>query len=123
MRRAPFTQVTRSLITLSALGALLITLFVAGYTLGASDRTPVSAQNAEQPEETETLFEPFWETWALLHENYVDPLDDEALMEAALRGCSARSATRTPIIWTRRPSRGLTNRWAARMRASARLSA
>ncbi|MCC6800189.1 MAG: S41 family peptidase [Anaerolineae bacterium] len=86
MRRAPFTQVTRSLITLSALSALLITLFVAGYTLGASDRTPVSAQGDGPTEETGALFEPFWETWTLLHENYVDPLDDEALMEGALRG-------------------------------------
>lgn len=83
MRRANFA---RNLIALSAVIALLAALFVAGYTFGASERRPASAQGSDQPEDTETLFEPFWETWTLLHENYVDPLDDEALMEGALRG-------------------------------------
>jgi carboxyl-terminal processing protease len=35
---------------------------------------------------TEALFAPFWETWDLLHSSYVDPLDDQTLMEAALNG-------------------------------------
>ena len=43
---------------------------------------------------------PFWETWNLLHENYVDPLDDTALMESALRMMQS-SAIPTPTIWTR----------------------
>ena len=35
----------------------------------------------------ETLFAPFWEAWNLLHLYFVDqPLDDNALMEGAIRG-------------------------------------
>lgn len=63
---------------------LIALTFSAGYLVGQ--------QNANQPtaiaqgDETEELFSPFWETWNLLHETYVEPLDDEALMEAALNG-------------------------------------
>ena len=39
------------------------------------------------PEELEQTFAPFWETWTLLHENFVDqPLDDLALMRGAISG-------------------------------------
>ncbi|NMC15485.1 MAG: S41 family peptidase [Chloroflexi bacterium] len=39
------------------------------------------------PEELEQTFAPFWETWTLLHENFVDqPLDDVALMRGAISG-------------------------------------
>jgi carboxyl-terminal processing protease len=42
------------------------------------------------PLEQTTLFAPFWETWDLLHENYVDqPLDDTALMQGAIEGMLA----------------------------------
>ena len=39
------------------------------------------------PAELEKTFAPFWETWTLLHENFVDqPLDDVALMRGAISG-------------------------------------
>ncbi len=39
------------------------------------------------PAELEQTFAPFWETWTLLHENFVDqPLDDVALMRGAISG-------------------------------------
>ena len=39
------------------------------------------------PEELQQTFAPFWETWTLLHENFVDqPLDDVALMRGAISG-------------------------------------
>jgi carboxyl-terminal processing protease len=42
------------------------------------------------PTEQTALFAPFWETWDLLHENYVDqPLDDTALMQGAIEGMLA----------------------------------
>jgi carboxyl-terminal processing protease len=35
----------------------------------------------------ETLFAPFWETWNIVHEDFVDqPVDDIALMQGAIRG-------------------------------------
>ena len=42
------------------------------------------------PEELKTLFDPFWESWRLLHENFVDqPLDDVTLMRGAIQGMLA----------------------------------
>jgi carboxyl-terminal processing protease len=35
----------------------------------------------------EQLFRPFWETWQIVHDQYVDqPVDDEALMRGAIKG-------------------------------------
>lgn len=45
---------------------------------------------ANTPEELEELFKPFWESWDLLHKNYVDqPLDDLTLMRGAIQGMLA----------------------------------
>lgn len=39
------------------------------------------------PEELRDLFEPFWQAWQLVHDQYVDqPVDDQALMRGAIRG-------------------------------------
>jgi len=39
------------------------------------------------PAELEELFQPFWESWQILHTNYVDqPLDDVQLMRGAIEG-------------------------------------
>ena len=44
-------------------------------------------QNATTPEELQTTFAPFWETWNLIHTQYVDqPVDDVALMQGAING-------------------------------------
>ncbi|MCZ7545215.1 MAG: hypothetical protein M5R40_17575 [Anaerolineae bacterium] len=54
-----------------------------------------SARRARRPapqagpaQDVEALFAPFWETWDVLHQVYVDAeqLDDAALMEGALQG-------------------------------------
>jgi carboxyl-terminal processing protease len=65
---------------------LIAAVFTGGYLLGAHAPNESAGAQGNQPPETEELFAPFWETWTLLHENYVDPLDDEELMESALRG-------------------------------------
>jgi carboxyl-terminal processing protease len=73
---------------------IVIAVFVSGFTLGSlHSASPASAQTEtvptlvpEPPDGTQTLFKPFWEAWTLLHQNYVDPLDDNMLMEGALSG-------------------------------------
>jgi len=41
----------------------------------------------ETPTDVNTLFEPFWETWRIVHEQYVDqPVNDMDLMRGAIRG-------------------------------------
>jgi carboxyl-terminal processing protease len=42
---------------------------------------------AATPVDRETLFAPFWQSWDIVHDNFVDqPVDDEALMRGAIRG-------------------------------------
>jgi carboxyl-terminal processing protease len=42
---------------------------------------------AASPEELEELFEPFWEAWQVIHEQYVDqPVNDEEMMRGAISG-------------------------------------
>ena len=48
---------------------------------------PTAEQQAATPSELQALFEPFWEAWNIVHEQYVDqPVDDVALMQGAIRG-------------------------------------
>ena len=59
---------------------------------GNADEPPVIStvspdQQATTPDELETLFQPFWEAWNIVHDEYVDqPVDDLALMQGAIRG-------------------------------------
>jgi carboxyl-terminal processing protease len=49
--------------------------------------TPAPAGQASTPKELQDLFGPFWQTWDLVHQEYVDqPVNDELLMRGAIRG-------------------------------------
>jgi carboxyl-terminal processing protease len=51
--------------------------------------TPVGASDAT-PDNLKTLFAPFWETWTLVHQQYVDqPVNDTKLMQGAINGMLA----------------------------------
>ena len=44
-------------------------------------------QQSATPNELDTLFQPFWEAWNIVHDEYVDqPVDDTVLMQGAIRG-------------------------------------
>lgn len=44
-------------------------------------------QKTTTPADMEDLFEPFWQSWDIVHELYIDqPVDDEAMMQGAIRG-------------------------------------
>lgn len=48
--------------------------------------TPIAADEAT-PEDLETLFKPFWQTWGIVDDQFVEqPVDEEALMRGAIRG-------------------------------------
>lgn len=79
----------RRIFTASVLVVAMVSMFVFGYVIGMHpSNSAVQAQDSPG-DDTEELFEPFWEAWGLLHENYVDPLDDNTLMEGALTGMMA----------------------------------
>jgi carboxyl-terminal processing protease len=52
--------------------------------------SPIQESNPtiiQTPADLEELFAPFWETWEIIHQRFVDqPLDDEALMRGAIQG-------------------------------------
>ena len=57
--------------------------------LPPSECPPCPYVNAEgdTPEEYKNLFAPFWETWDIIHDQFVDqPVDDLALMRGAING-------------------------------------
>jgi len=48
---------------------------------------PYIDPSGSTPEEYQELFAPFWETWDIVHQEYVDqPVDDLALMRGAIEG-------------------------------------
>jgi len=52
--------------------------------------SPSPQEQSSTPTELQTLFQPFWETWNLVHDQYVDqPVDDIALMRGAITGMLA----------------------------------
>jgi carboxyl-terminal processing protease len=56
---------------------------------GAPEPAPTVSppQQSTTPDELETLFQPFWEAWNIVHDDYVDqPVDDLLLMQGAIRG-------------------------------------
>jgi carboxyl-terminal processing protease len=60
--------------------------------LAASEEPPVvptvsPEQQSATPDELDTLFQPFWEAWNIVHDEYVDqPVDNTVLMQGAIRG-------------------------------------
>ena len=97
------TNTTKWILSLFVLGILLGGAFSGGLIVGhlmpatnqlpgLSDLLPSGAgvqpeQETATPDDLETLFAPFWEAWNIVHNQYVDqPLDDQALMQGAIRG-------------------------------------
>jgi len=58
-----------------------------GWLIPDQKDTDLSLQATPEPDELETLFMPFWDTWQFVHEQYlVQPVDDTKLMQGAIRG-------------------------------------
>ncbi len=94
----------RHLLTGIFTGVLLITIFAGGFAAGylVKDATPAGifdsptqppaptpAPEMEEatPNELSVLFAPFWESWQIVHDDYVDqPVNDLELMQGAISG-------------------------------------
>jgi carboxyl-terminal processing protease len=79
---------SHSHLLVTGLGVLLaLGLFGGGYLLGSHHATRTACAQAGTPGDLEELFKPFWETWNIIHEDYVNqPLDDRVLVEGAIEG-------------------------------------
>src|SRR5665811_673715 len=48
---------------------------------------PTATGQAQTSTDVQTLFKPFWESWDLVHQQYVDqPVDNTSLMQGAIKG-------------------------------------
>ena len=60
------------------------------YARSSDFMLAIGGEKTSDSESVKALFEPFWESWDLLHMYFVDqPLDDNAMMEGAIRGMMA----------------------------------
>ncbi|MCC7450491.1 MAG: S41 family peptidase [Anaerolineae bacterium] len=62
-------------------------IFGFGYVLGTTN--PIAWAQGGRPAGTDQLFGPFWEAWNTVHRSYVDPMDDDTLMQGAISGMVA----------------------------------
>jgi carboxyl-terminal processing protease len=89
----------RTLTTIMVTALMAVAVFVGGFVAGhytALPNSPVfsfagleglTGRASTDPQSREALFAPFWETWDLVHQQYVDqPVDDVTLMRGAISG-------------------------------------
>src|SRR3954469_1262643 len=65
---------------------VVVLIFGMGFFAGVTNRSTFAQGQTGQPANAEALFSPFWEAWNLVHQRYVDPIDDQKLMEGATSG-------------------------------------
>ena len=67
---------------------LLVGACASGFIIGTvTARANTIGESSAGAEGTETLFAPFWETWQIVHQHYLEqPVDDVAMMQGAIRG-------------------------------------
>lgn len=91
-------QLLKSILTCGLIALTSLALFAGGAAtgfavaqlggdFGLSGVSGASPEGSDTPTELQTTFEPFWQAWRILHDNYYEqPLDDTQLMQGAIRG-------------------------------------
>ena len=67
---------------------LLVVACASGFIIGTvTARANVTSESTTGAEGTDELFAPFWETWEIVHQYYLEqPVDDVVMMQGAIRG-------------------------------------
>jgi len=97
MKSKAFITVISVIVAVVLLAGACSAGFVAGRVFTPSQQmvsllpglgeTPVPENQAGTPSDLSQLFVPFWQTWTLVHDQYVDqPVDNELLMRGAIKG-------------------------------------
>ncbi len=90
-------------------GGLVVGRFIPGLQAPAATTNVQATNNGNQggtPADLQTLFAPFWQTWTLVHQLYVDqPVDNTKLMQGAISGMlqslgDAHTLYMDPTAWT-----------------------
>ena len=94
-------KILRYILTGMVAGILLLSVFSGGFAAGYLVKenlptdfleapvapTPAPEMTEATPDELDMLFAPFWESWQIVHDDYVDqPVDDLKLMQGAISG-------------------------------------
>jgi carboxyl-terminal processing protease len=80
------SKVLRNILIIFISVVLLTGAFSGGLLVGRS-LNPSAETSGSTPANVESLFAPFWETWTLVHQEFVNqPVDDVALMRGAIKG-------------------------------------
>jgi carboxyl-terminal processing protease len=79
------------LLVFGGFGFFTVPLVLGAFVLGIQVERHGGLSHGGEPAEARQLFQPFWETWYLVHENYADPssVKDERLMQWSIRGMLA----------------------------------
>jgi carboxyl-terminal processing protease len=82
--------VVLALLAGSCMSGFLVGRTTAPLTSGQPSSTGNPSSTAGTPSNLTTLFKPFWETWDIIHKDYVDqPVDDVKLVRGAIQGMIA----------------------------------
>jgi carboxyl-terminal processing protease len=75
-------------------GGVAVGHFVPLGTTTTAVSTSTDSNQGGTPQDLQTLFAPFWETWTLVHQQYVtQPVDDTKLVQGAIKGMMASLET------------------------------
>lgn len=91
-RNVLFVFVGLLLLAGSFSGGVLVGWLIPGRTATeistlSTTQVPSPTSTSESPSALETLFAPFWESWDIVHQQYIhQPVDDTKLMQGAIKG-------------------------------------
>jgi carboxyl-terminal processing protease len=65
---------------------LIIVVFAGGFALGSQYSVSQAQSSTQIPDEAETLFEPFWQVYNFIRNEYLEPVEPEILLDGAING-------------------------------------
>ena len=65
---------------------LIVGVFVVGFLLGSQYNVSQAQSDTTAPREAEVAFEPFWQVYNLIQDEYLEPVEPEPLVDGAIQG-------------------------------------
>lgn len=65
---------------------LIVGVFVVGFLLGSQYNVSQAQSDTTAPREAEVAFEPFWQVYNLIQDEYLEPVEPEQLVDGAIQG-------------------------------------
>jgi carboxyl-terminal processing protease len=68
------------------IGLIIAAVFAVGFVLGNQNSISQAQSDNVQPKSAEKAFEPFWQVYNLINNNYIDRVDTSKLVDGAIKG-------------------------------------